>query len=173
MLTPSTEDVRLRSPLLGQQFPASDTELDTRLRTMLEDDAAVIASLTGRAIGPVGTPGVEVPPHLVGTAIRVFALRAERHGLRWTAEARTKSIGSEKLRSISAGPWSESYFGPGEASSLKKLDPDASIHDLLWALCTPEKQDYWLRLWGMGQNPPYAKARQFAHGARQRIRRGY
>lgn len=169
---PTPTEIRLRSELLNEQYPAG-TENDAKITLLVGDDAPVVSTLTGRKIGPDSQPGVEVPPHLVGTAIRVLALRAERVALGSTSEARTETIGNAGLRSISAGPWSESYFGPTEAANAKALDPDPLIAELLWALCTDEMRDYWNMIWGRGSVPPFARARQFRHGVRQRVTRGY
>jgi len=146
--TPSNEEVRERSELLSQMYPGSDPDRDRRLGALLADDAPVVSSLTGRRIGPPDTPGEEVPAWLRPVAIRAMALRAERHAVGGSARGRRSTLGSLNLRSFTAGPYSESYFGPGDAAEWRVLDPDPAVHELLWALCTEEMRRYWLRLWG-------------------------
>jgi len=158
METPSVADVQLRSPLLAEY------EDPDRLQVVLDDDAPVVSELTGRAIGPPGTPGEEVPDYLRPVAIRALALRAERFLVTGTAEKRTGAIGALALRSFTAGPYSETYFGPGEAASAKTLDPDPAVHELLWALATPEKRAYWLALWGVQEPPAFAQVESLGFG---------
>lgn len=172
MDTPTTDEVRARSELLTKRYPKSDAARDAILRGMLEDDAPVVSSLTGRKIGPPDTPGVEVPMWLRPVAIRAMALRAERIAVTGTAQKRQGSIGTLQLRGFSAGPYSEQYFGPGEAATAKVLDPDPAVHELLWALATEQKRDEWLALWG-GAQPPADAVQSFAFGAARRLRNGY
>lgn len=173
MDTPTPDDVRKRSELLRDQLPGTTDPADDPLKLLLDDDAPVISSLTGRKIGPADTPGEEVPEWLRPLAVRVFAMRAERHSLKGSAEERETTIGDANVRSESYGPVSFSYFGPGEASSANVLDPDPAIHELLWALCTDAMRDYWLRLWGKIAPAPFARVVSFDWGARQRRTRGY
>jgi hypothetical protein len=165
--TPTPDEVRPRSELLTARYPDDDGgPNDLKLKALLDDDAPVVSSLTGRIIGPEGTPGEEVPAWLVPVAMRVMALRAERMSVTGTARARTGVLGSLRLRSFSAGPYSESYFGPGEAATAKVLDPDPAVHELLWALATEEMRRYWLRLWGLGVEDPAVAVQSFEWGAR-------
>lgn len=154
MLTPSPDDVRARSELLRLRFPDGDEDKEAELAALLADDAPVVSSLTGRIIGPEGTPGEEVPAYLQPVAMRAMALRAERMSVTGAARSRTGAIGKLTLRSFSAGPYSEAYFGPGEAQGAKALDLDPVVHELLWALATEEKRQEWLRLWGMASYEP-------------------
>lgn len=154
MDTPTPEDVLARSELLTQRFPPADADAQTRLAALLADLAPIISQLTGRKIGPADTPGVEVPDWLVPAARRAFTLKAEREALGRNAKAVIKGEGSLRLRSFSAGPYSESYFGPGEAESAGVLDPNPTIHEALWALATEEMRNYWLRLWGKLEPEP-------------------
>lgn len=131
------------------------------LTLLLDDDAPVISQLTGRSIGIDGTPGDEVPDYLKPVAYRVFALRAERIAFGGTAKSRQSLLGSLRLRSFSAGPYSETYFGPGEAASAKVLDPDPEVHSLLWALATTAMKNYWLQLWGILKQDPFFQVQQF------------
>lgn len=167
MDTPTVDDVRARSELLTVRYP--DPAGDDALQLILDDDAPVVSQLTGRSIGPAGTPGEEVPAYLVPVAKRAMTLRAERIGIGGTAKSRKGVIGSLRLRSFTAGPYSESYFGPGEAQAAKALDPDPAAHELLWALATPEMRDYWTALW-TGQQVPAAAVQQFDWTQRGRRR---
>lgn len=143
------------------RFPSGDPERTERLELILTDDAPVISALTGRKIGPDDTPGEEVPDWLRPVALRVFALRAERIALGGTIKARTSAAGSTRLRSFTAGPYSESYFGPGEAAEWRVLDPDPATHELLWTLATEAMRRHWLRLWGTLEEEPAAAVQAF------------
>lgn len=151
MDTPTADDVRARSELLLTKYPDGDAEAEAKLTLLLTDLAPIISQLTGRKIGPADTPGEEVPDWLRPIAVRVFTLRAERDATGLSAAGRAEAVsanGPVRLRSFSAGPYSETYFGPGEAQAAGILDPDPLIHEALWALATAEMRNYWLRLWG-------------------------
>lgn len=170
MDTPTAEEVRLRSELLALRYPADDEERMAVLQRLLDDDAPVVSELTGRSIGIAGTPGEEVPDYLQPVAVRAMALRAERMTIGGSAKARTGAVGALSLRSFTAGPYSESYFGPGEAATAKVLDPDPAIHELLWALATEAKREYWLILWGIQARTPGFAVQGFNY---RRQRGGY
>ncbi|HEX7088738.1 MAG TPA: hypothetical protein VF192_01300 [Longimicrobiales bacterium] len=159
MDTPTIAEVRGRSELLKARYPEGDAEKEEELQRLLTDLAPIISQLTGRKIGPADTPGVEVPDWLKPVAVRVFTLRAERDATGLSSAARTQAHGSLRLRSFSAGPYSETYFGPGEAESAGVLDPDPLIHEALWALATEDMRNYWLRLWGKLEPEPFAGVR--------------
>jgi hypothetical protein len=166
---PTPEEVRLRSPLLRQLYPAY--EGDAELGLLLDDLAPLIGSLTCRSFA--GGEGTEVPTALYPLAIQVFAMVAESRSLTGTAKARSSQIGRAGLRSITAGPWSESYFGPEEAEKAQMLWPDADVHGLLWALATQDCRDAWLALW-TGTHAPAGVLVGFDYGrVQRRYGRGY
>jgi hypothetical protein len=85
--------------------------------------------------------GEDIPPELEQIALYATVLHMEQVTYRSTPEQRRSAIstGTGGLRSISAGPWSESYFGPGEVKyAWNVLDPDALLNSYLLALITPE-----------------------------------
>lgn len=161
MDTPTPDQIRARSALVAQRFPSPGGNAE--LTATAEVIGPIIADLTGRAIS--GAPGEEVPDYLVPVAERAFALKIERTPT--TVKDRKKLLASLNLRSFSAGPYSESYFGPGEAAQIKQLDPDAETHQVLWALATEAKRAYWLLLWG-DQVAPAAGVQSFNWGGRSR-----
>lgn len=172
MVTPSADDVREVSALLRERYPEDDPEKEDELDALLAALAPLISWLTGRSIGPSGvdTPGEEVPEYLEPLAVKVFAMRAERDSVGGEARRRKTAAGSLRLRSFSAGPYSESYFGPEEAGKIQMLDPEPVIHEMLWALATEEKRAYWLSLW-TGEDSPGVAVQAFDYGARGRARR--
>lgn len=117
MLTPSADEVRARSKLLTQRYPEPAGTFDPvdEFGAAILDGAALVAVWTGRLIAPVDD-GEEVPAGLRGLAVRAIAKMAERGAVTGEVDATVKSAGGRRLRSISAGPWSESYFAPGELS---------------------------------------------------------
>ena len=79
----------------------------------------LVGDLTCSAIGPEGTTGVEVPPEKQDLARAAVTMKAEQiYAARGTGEARGGSMAQGNLRSISAGPWAESYFGPEDAREV-------------------------------------------------------
>lgn len=166
MDAPTPDEVRARSALLTQRFPdgaVGDAALSGRIEVMVP----VLSDLTGRSLAEdLGVPGVSVPAYLEPTAEQAVALKLERGSA--TAKDRKKAINTLNLRSFSAGPYSESYFGPGEAAEIKKLDPDPEIAELLWALATEDKRAYWLAIWGETVVPG-AAVQSFDWRARRRV----
>lgn len=144
MVTPTPDQVRSYSALLAERFPDTGPG-DDALGLVLEQVAPIVSSLTCRSIGPDGTPGDDVPAWLFPVARRAVALKAEAFPA--TAKARSRKVANSNLRSISAGPWSESYFGPEEAAKARMLDPDPATHEALWALATEECREKWMALW--------------------------
>lgn len=143
MDAPTPDQVRDRSALLTARY-SQNAENDELLQERIAEEVPVVADLTGRAIG--GAPGVPVPDYLVPVAEAAIALRIERAPL--TAKDAQKGIGTLRLRSFTAGPYSETYFTPGDLAALKALDPDRRIHELLWTLATEDKRAYWVYMWG-------------------------
>lgn len=149
-MPPTVEDVRLRSPFLAQRFPADDDAATARLEVVVADTIAVVEALTCRTLD------ASLPERLWTIAVRAVALKAQRIAAEGDPDAVASSQENDGLRSISAGPWSESYFGPGEAAAAKVLDRDAATHEALWALATEECRDDWRRAWG--QTVPHRPA---------------
>lgn len=136
---------------------------------MLVDDAAgAVMGLTGRAIGvepggegPFGCVLVEVPVALTALALRILTTFVERfHVANPSAAERLRIIKRQQagLASFSAGPYSESYFSPGDAVTNQSLDADPMIHRDLWGLATECVRLYWQRLWDPSLPLPPASA---------------
>lgn len=140
---PTNDEVRARSELLRTDLPAPGG--DAELGALIEDASALISAMTCRDIS-AGT-GDEVPTELLPVARRAVTLKSESLYVGGSAAARRGTIGGGRLQSISAGPWSESYFGPGEAAKAGVLDPDPDLHEALWTLATEECRQAWLELW--------------------------
>lgn len=146
----SVADIWARSSFLQKRFPRGGAESD--LEFVVAAVAPLVGSLTGRAIA--GTEGTAVPAALVPIELQAIAMKADGFvNATGSAKSRRSSIGRGNLASFSAGSYSESYFGPAQAMAAKKLDSDPVLADLLWALCTPEKQLYWLALWDPANFP--------------------
>lgn len=157
---PSVADLREASPLLAERFPSP--EGDVRLAALLRDAIALVETMTCRKMDS------SVPVALEPLALMAIRMKVESLAVSGgDATAREGAIGDSRLRSFSAGPYSESYFGPGDASAAGKLDPDPVLADALWGLATEECREEWLRTWarisGRG-NPapePYAEVVSF------------
>jgi hypothetical protein len=166
--TPTLEAVRLASPLLTERYP--EPAKDEDLQQLLDEVVPVVASLTCRAIGPEGTPGDEVPDWLRPVAVRAIALKAEGYALGRDSKSRGKAIRGVRLRSFTAGPYSESYFGPDEAARAKVLDPDPAVNEVLWTLATEDCRARWLALWS-GTQVPATAIQAVDWGSRTRVLR--
>lgn len=168
MDAPTAVEVKAASPLLAA--------LEDDAVTALVGQAAVLVSmLTGRDVAGLG--GIEtaygctledVPEGLRPLAVSAVARLAESVLNSTSVKARRKA-GGAGLKSISAGPWSETYFGPEEVAKMRQLDPDPLVHAGLWALATACAQQYWLRLWGAVEaQAPAAAVQEFNYGERTR-----
>ena len=169
MDAPTPTEARQRSALLTEKYPADDGhEFDTALTSLLAAASQLVASLTCRQIGTAGGTGTtDVPVELRELAMRAVVLKAEEFDVQWggSAASRSKTIGSGNLASISAGPWSESYFGPGEAVTAQALSLDRSQHELLWALASEECKQKWMLLW-TGEAEPAGAVEAFEYSQR-------
>lgn len=163
MDAPTAEEVKAVSPLLAAQYPEPDDE--PALDRLIDVVAPLVGDLTGRAIA--GTEGDEVPAAFVPMAVMAIALKTvsfyQATGSKAAAE---ENLERSRLRSISAGSWSESYFGPGEAAQAKQLDLDPTLSSLLWALATEEKKAEWLAQWDPDNAPGFSIIESFDYGAR-------
>lgn len=153
MKAPTPEEVRARSEYLTQRYPppaapeGEEGPSPDPLTIWIEDAVPLVASLTCRSIGD-GTPGEEVPAHLVPLAKRAITMKVERLVAKLgTARERRQSVAAGNLRGFRAGSYGEDYFGPEEAIKAKRLDLDQETHEILWALATEECREAWLELW--------------------------
>ncbi len=162
--TPTASQLRQHSPYLKAQYPDGDGDADLELLASVT--APLVGSLTGRSIA--GSEGEEVPLALLPIAFRVIAMKTEQFdGAVGNVKARRLSMNRGNLASFSAGNYSESYFGPDQAMKAKRLDPDPILSELLWALCTPERQQEWLELWDPEAYPSgVGGLRSFEYGNR-------
>jgi hypothetical protein len=174
--TPTIDEIRRESPLIAEKLsPDNDGDNDKTLRARIIASSALVSSLTFRLIDPVSASPdplylfEEVPPGLVPLAVQAIALLTERQVVGRTVKEAEKTASGRRLRSISAGPWSESYFGPGETktggSTRPMMDADPFLDQLLWALATLAAREYFIQM-ATGQvapaagfvNPPWGRA---------------
>lgn len=165
MDAPTVEEVRERSDYLTTKFP-DEAEPTAELNDWIAAAAGLLSELTGRKIG-AEAEGEEVPSFLLALAKRAIVLKIETlvTSLGGSFAERKGNIGSGNLASFSAGAYAESYFGPEAASKAGMLDPDHSINEILWALCTEEKRAEWIAQWS-GIQQPAAMAQAFEWGQR-------
>lgn len=155
MLTPTPNELRAASDLIAKKFPPSGPE-DAKLQQRAAVAAVVISSLTFRLIEPVnealveGYTFVEVPAGLRPVAVRAVALMVEREIVTGEPAFAEQVATGRRLRGFSAGPYSESYFAPGEFArrgaqqGRPPMDPDEQLDQVLWALATIEAREYFV-----------------------------
>lgn len=163
-LPPSPSVIRERSPFLSRTFLLTDADGMWRLGILVAEAISLVQELTGRVLDEA------LPERLVPLALRAVMMKTEAMSSASSLKRRKGQLQSVGLRSFSAGPYSESYFGPGEAMAAKALDPDTALHEVLWALATEEKRGYWLRVWGVSASEPFFQVQSFDY--RQTARRG-
>lgn len=164
MQTPTPAQLRLASDLIAAKFPPGG-EHDDKLELRAEAAATLVATLTFRLIDPVtestieGYPFFEVPPALEPIAIRAVALMVNREIVTGDPAFAEQVATGRRLRGFSAGPYSESYFAPGEfarrgaSQGRPPMDPDESLDSALWALAVQDARDYFIGE-ATGLNPP-------------------
>lgn len=162
LLPPSPSVVRRRSQLVAASYPEDplDADVEDRLREDVRDATALVESLTCRKLDAA----LAADEGLARLALRAVTLKTEKISGRSSVSAAGAMSQPLLIKSISAGPWSESYFGPEEAAKAKMLDSDPALHEVLWALATEECRDRWLELWS-GVNRPAGQTTEIAWGA--------
>lgn len=154
--------IRRQSALLAARFPAADPyDPDTDALTPFVLVAEqLVSSLTGRDVDAgVGEP---VPPELTAVAILAVQLMTEQTVVSGGGDIETSEAAAtgRRLRSISAGPWSESYFAPGEfarrgVAGRPTMVDEPLLDGALWALATPTAREQFIA-YATGVQPPAA-----------------
>lgn len=147
---PSPDQLRQSSTVLQTAFPSDpvDADVETALRTLTAESVTLVEQLTCRTLDN------SLPADLQGLAFRAVRLKAERMALTEGA-ARSRTLGNALLKSINAGPWSETYFGPGDALTAGVLDMDPATNEALWSLATEDCRLQWIREWAMRQGKQF------------------
>lgn len=144
VLPPDTNEVRDRSRLLRARYPAGG-ENEADFRADLRAAVAMVESITCRKLDAT------MPAELVELAFRAATLKTEQITVTGSAEDAEAAAGGRRLRSISAGPWSESYFAPGDLqvkNGRPILDPNPMLDETLWALMTEDCREQWIAFLG-------------------------
>lgn len=157
MQTPTPDQLRLASDLIALRFPTDgDSDDDAKLLQRAQVASVLVASLTFRLIDPVTESTVEgetfedVPPGLEPVAVRAVALMVEREVVTGDPAFAEQVATGRRLRGFSAGPYSESYFAPGEfarkgaAQGRPPMDADEGLDAALWALATEDARAYFI-----------------------------
>lgn len=174
-MPPSPDDVRQASPLLRAKFPrpAIDPAQPGDLRRTVYQSIALVQSETWRILDPsLGCPAPSgevcevVPNELEAVALQAVARMAERITVTTAPEFAEQVATGRRLRGFSAGPYSETYFAPGEfnrrgAQQARPIvDADDALDTALWALMTEAARDYFV--WrATGMAPPAGEATAF------------
>lgn len=166
MDTPTPNELRAASDLIALRFPAGEAEgAETKLKLRAEAAAAQVATLTYRLIDPVteatveGATFEEVPASLHGLAVRAIAIMVEREIVTGDPAFAEQVATGRRLRGFTAGPYSESYFAPGEfarrgaSQGRPPMDPDEQLDAALWALATQEAREEFVS-WASGLHLP-------------------
>lgn len=164
METPTPDQLRAASDLIAQKYPSGGSE-DLKLELRAQSSSALVATLTFRLIDPVTESTVDgylfsdVPPSLELLAVRAVALEVNREIVTGDPSFAQQVATGKRLRGFSAGPYSESYFAPGEfarkgaAQGRPPMDPDEELDAALWALASEDAREYFISQ-ASGVNPP-------------------
>lgn len=134
MDAPTAEALRTQSRLLQTLYPSPPGATDELTRLTAE----AVSLVLGRAC--MNFPS-EVPSGKEAVATRAFRLKTEELAIGADPARLQKAIiaaGSGGLRSISAGSWSESYFGPADLLKAGQLSANPALHEALRALMSDE-----------------------------------
>lgn len=175
-MPPDPDDVRDASPLLRVKYPRPATNPDQAgdLRRITYQATALVQSITWRLIDPtLGCPAPPdegqceiVPNELAPVALQAIARMAERIQVTTDPAFAEQVATGRRLRGFTAGPYSESYFAPGEfarrgaTQGRPAMDSDDALDAALWALATEDARDYFV--WrATGVAPPSAEVTSF------------
>lgn len=155
MQTPSPTELRAASPLIAAKLPPGEPN-DAALELLADEAAVLVSVLTFRTIEPVTESTVEgyafedVPAQLKPIAVRAIALEINREVVTGDVAFAEQVATGRRLRGFSAGPYSESYFAPGEFArrgaqqGRPPMDADEELDAALWALATEDARDYFI-----------------------------
>lgn len=160
MDAPTAAELYAQSRLLQALYADADGEEIARLTS------EAVALVLGRCC--MNVPA-DVPEGKEAVATRAFRLKLEELAL-GADPARTQvaiiRAGSGGLRSISAGTWSESYFGPGDSLAAGVLSANPALHEALRALMSDDCWQAWLAE-STGQHVPFSKVVQPRYAGRR------
>jgi hypothetical protein len=165
--TPTNAEIRARSALLNRSY-TTEPEGEAELALVVLVAGQMVSGITARKIGPpTESIGEEVGPWEAEVAKKAIAMKAEQV-FEATASAKASKIriGGAPQSAMAAGSYNESKFSPQALIEGKVLDLDPMLHNLLWTLCTPEKQAYWLTIWDPAHFGPEGSVEAFDYGAR-------
>lgn len=175
VLPPSADVIRNLSPLLRQRYPLppKDQYAMNDLQMLVKQATAEVQSITWRLIdpdlgdsSPEGYVSEAVPSALVPIAIQAISRVSERIAITTEPAFAQQVATGRRMRGFSAGPYSESYFAPGEfarrgaSQGRQPMDSDDAVDSALWALATEDARDYFV--WrATGVAPPVGVATSF------------
>lgn len=155
METPTPDQLRLASELIAAKYPAGGPN-EARLELLAGSASILVGTLTFRLIEPLiestidGYTFEDVPAPLVDIAMRAVALEIEREIVTGDPAFAEQVATGRRLRGFSAGPYSESYFAPGEfarkgaSQGRPIMDQDERLDAALWALASQEAREYFI-----------------------------
>lgn len=156
------EIVEGQSRYITANVPDPVTEL--MFDAMVQEAVAYVQGITWRILDPALEPTdanavmEETPVGLIPIAYRAVRLILEREIATSDSDFVEESAQGRLLRGFTAGPYSESYFAPGEfarrgVQQRPAMDPEPQIDAALWALATEGAREQWIA-WVTGIQPP-------------------
>lgn len=173
-LPPTPDDVRERSRFLKRALPGEpfDEGVEADLAAAVAEATAWVQTITYRILDPLlvmpDVPLEPVPLGMVPLAVRAVRLVTERGIVLADPDFVEEAAQGKRLRGFTAGPYSESYFAPGDlhvrahVQGRPQMDTEPAIDQVLWALATEDARLQWIA-YATGQHVPAAAVTEFDH----------
>jgi hypothetical protein len=172
MTSPTAAEIRLWSLVDFNELGFTD---DAKLQVYVDRAAAEVIDITGRVLGGLDTTD---DPNLIPLVQLAIQIRTEMLVHQAQPDYVETLADFDLISGFSAGPYSETRRGVGDAVAAKVLSANPMLHDLLFNLLTEDKyDDYILFLSGqpipalafatldMGDLSDYTRSSSFAqHG---------
>lgn len=159
---PSDEAIYVTSKLL-QDLYDDPSDIDP----ILNEAIALVCETTWRTFAAPYDNGEHeyeaIPNNLMPIALRAVRLKTEEVALRAALDASEEAVSEGRLRSFSAGPYSESYADAGAYIKNQMVTANEALNEALMLLMTPDAKDEFLAR-ASGKQRPAGEAVQFEFG---------
>jgi hypothetical protein len=144
VITPTADDVRSWSLLPFEEYGYPEQTGDDTLQELVDRSTEYVTAVTGRTYP-------DMPIELEATAREATQRRVEQLVIQAQEDYVETGGDFDQISSWNVTGYSETRRGAEDAKKAKLINPWPHLHDLLWMLATPDKQDEWEDIWGMNR----------------------